>query len=74
MRTQLLGRHHEQLQSREADLLEEVGSLHIDAHGRKHNGEFLILLLLFTLCQHNGCVNTFPRPLPGLPVWTLRAT
>ena len=68
MRTQLLGRHCGESQPREADLLEEVGSLHIDAHGRKHNGEFLILLLLFTLCQHNERFKTFPRPLPGVPV------
>ena len=32
-----------------AHLLEEVGSLHVDAHGSKHDGKLLILLLLISL-------------------------
>lgn len=28
-----------------ANLLEVVSSLHVDSHGRKHNGKFLLALL-----------------------------
>ncbi len=39
-----------------ACLLEEVGSLHVDTHGCKHNGKLLVLLLLIALCiAHHVC-------------------